>query len=188
LVTAVVAGIALLQNGSGAPNVDPGALGSALNDSAPEPERVVAVDSQNRPNNTTPRQGSSRSATDTAGTVSPPPQTNLPPARATEEPGTIVIPPAQARNVLDEQLFRLDPDRPPGDVALQATIDTATSLWQMRELAVTDRALAAYVIGSAYDLRRAWTQCVRWLDSAIALNAEGRGYVELRTKCQSMRD
>jgi serine/threonine-protein kinase len=188
LVTAVVAGIALLQNGSGAPTVDPGAPGSALNDSAPQPERVVAVDSQNRPNNTTPRQGSSRSATDTGSTGSPPPQTNPPPARATEEPATIVIPPAQARNVLDEQLFRLDPDRPPGDVALQATLDTAISLWRMRELAGTDRALAAYVIGSAYDLRRDWTQCVRWLDSAIALNAEGRGYVELRTKCQSMRD
>ena len=188
LVTAVVAGIALLQNGGGAPNVDPGAAGSALNDSAAQPDRVVAVDSQNPPNNTTPRQGSSRSATDTGSTVSPPPQTNPPPARATDEPGTIVIPPAQARNVLDEQLFRLDPDRPPGDVALQATLDTATSLWRMRELAVTDRALAAYVIGSAYDLRRDWTQCVRWLDSAIALNAGGRGYVELRTKCQSMRD
>jgi serine/threonine-protein kinase len=188
LVTAVVAGIALLQNGGGAPNVDPGAAGSALNDSAPQPERVVAVDSQKRPNNTTPRQGSSRSATDPGSTVSPPLQTNPPPAGATGEPGTIVIPPAQARNVLDEQLFRLDPDQPPGDVALQATLDTATSIWRMGELAVTDRALAAYVIGSAYDLRRDWTRCVTWLDSAIALNAGGRGYVELRTKCQSMRD
>jgi hypothetical protein len=188
LLTAAVAAGVMLFRGDEPVSDDGGLTGPmSIDSAAPSPANPIAAAADSQPQSNPVTRGGSRATVDDSV---PPPRTVIDPpvTRVTSVPGGIVIPAAQARSVLDQQLFRLDPDQPPGAVALQATIDTATSLWQMRSLASTDRALAAYVIGSAFDLRGDWAQCTNWLDSALVLNPQGRGYAELRNKCRGMRE
>jgi hypothetical protein len=185
LLTAAVAAGVMLFRGDEPVSDDGGLTGPmSIDSAAPSPANPIAAAADSQPQSNPVTRGGSRARADSVPplrTVTDPPVTPV-----ASVPGGIVIPAAQARSVLDQQLFRLDPDQPPGAVALQATIDTATSLWQMRSLASTDRALAAYVIGSAFDLRGDWAQCTNWLDSALVLNPQGRGYAELRNKCRGM--
>jgi hypothetical protein len=74
--------------------------------------------------------------------------------------------------------------RTPSNVS--AVIDTALAIWGTRTVTSRDRALAAYILGSAYDVRSEWTRCAAWLDSALVLNPGGGGYVDLRDKCRRM--
>ena len=77
-----------------------------------------------------------------------------------------------------------DPNHSRLSFAVTQAIDTATAIWQSRSVVALDRALAAYVLGSAYDARSDWARCANWLDSALVLNRAGAGYIELRDKCR----
>jgi serine/threonine-protein kinase len=133
-----------------------------------------------------------------SGDVRPPRDTGDPPVSgggagtsggtAVDPPPGIVVPAERAAHVLFQQLDRFPPIAAAAPTAseLAAIIDTARAVWGQRMLALPDRALAAYVLGSAYDARSDWPRCVAWLDSALALNPAGAGYSELRTKCRDL--
>ena len=97
----------------------------------------------------------------------------------------MVIGAAQANTILFQQLELFDLG-PPAARTLQAVIDTAVAIWEMRSLSARDRALAAYVLGTAYDARTDWNRCWQWVDSALALQPGGAGYADLRNQCREL--
>jgi serine/threonine-protein kinase len=99
-------------------------------------------------------------------------------------PAPLTIAPDRAGDVLFQQLDLLGAT--PDDRTLTAVLDTARAVYAMRSLPERDRALAAYVIGSAYDMRREWTLCFQWVDSALVLQPGGAGFAELRGKCREL--
>ncbi len=125
------------------------------------------------------------------------------PARSDPAPGGVVDDPRprvvisadQANTILFQQLELFDLGTPAART-LQAVIDTAGAIWEMRSLSTRDRALAAYVLGTAYDARTDWNRCWQWADSALALRPGGpnaplvtatdSGHANLRDKCREL--
>jgi serine/threonine protein kinase len=96
--------------------------------------------------------------------------------------GGIVIDPTRVEDVLLGLLDRLPS---PGSSALsaaglQAIRDTAEATWELTSIGSADRALAAYLIASYFDLGGDSRQCREWIGRALALDPGGRGYQELK--------
>ena len=184
VVLAIAAGALLLQGGGGAAEgvADPDGLPSTVpGDGAGD--RIAGV----------PPDVSRDSVPANVGGSAVPPAADTGAAGATPTPagaGTtgIVVSAELASDVLFQQLDRFPPiaEAAPTARELDAIVDTARAVWDLRALPRTDRALAAYVLGFAYDARSDWSGCVAWLDSAIAINPGGSGYAELRRKCQEL--
>ena len=188
VVLAIAAGAVLLQDGGGgvegAADPDTRASSTAQDDGSGAGDRLAGLPPDSArdsvPANAT---GSAvQPAADTSGGGATP----APPDGGT---AAIVVPGERASDVLFQQLDRFPPiaEAAPSTRELDAIIDTARAVWDLRALPRADRALAAYVLGSAYDARSDWSGCVTWLDSALALNPAGSGYAELRRKCQDLR-
>ena len=108
-----------------------------------------------------------------------------PPVTPTQPPATLGITAERANDVLFQQLETIEAPQPSA-TRLDAVVDTARAIWQNPSVAQSDRALAAYVLGSAYDLRSDWRRCWNWLDSALALDPARGGYSVLRDKCRGL--
>jgi hypothetical protein len=164
--------------------VDPLAAGGESTDPGSSPNPPATVDSQVTGN-----------AGDSAGRGQPPdrpadstdtrPDPDTPPDPSPPIGSGIRVAAEQVNAVLLQQLDLLVAG-PPASHTVDAVIDTASAIWRMRSITDEHRARAAYLIASAYDARRDWNRCWRWLDSAIALHPEGRGYRDLRDKCRGL--
>ncbi|MGH7551729.1 MAG: hypothetical protein ACREMQ_01710, partial [Longimicrobiales bacterium] len=109
----------------------------------------------------------------------------LPPPVTVPEPrGETRIAAERANDGLFQQLDLLTAQR--SRRTLTAVIDTASAIWRDRSLAERDRALAAYVLASAFDARSDYPMCSSWLDSALVLNPTGPGFATLRDKCRQL--
>ena len=101
-------------------------------------------------------------------------------------PAGIAIDPERASGLLFRQLDRFPPvaSSPPTAATLVAIADTARAVWDLRQIAAADRALAAYVLGEAHNARGQWRVCVQWLDSALALAPGNSSYATMRSNCR----
>lgn len=82
------------------------------------------------------------------------------------------------------QLDMLGPPDPPRPV-LTAIRDTADAIWRLSSAPASDRALAAYVAGSAWLALGNPAQCATWLERAIQLRPDTPGYEDLLEFCRS---
>ncbi|MGH7553997.1 MAG: serine/threonine-protein kinase, partial [Longimicrobiales bacterium] len=107
------------------------------------------------------------------------------PVTPTQPPPTFGITAERANDVLFQQLETIEAPQPSA-TKLDAVADTAMAIWLNQSVSPGDRALAAYILGSTYDLRSDWRRCWNWLDSALVLDPARGGYTVLRDKCRGL--
>jgi serine/threonine protein kinase len=94
------------------------------------------------------------------------------------------VDPAVANDILFRQLDALGPPEPPRS-RLQAIVDTAEIVWSQSDVATNDRALAAYIAGTARLTLGDARGCVTWLERALRLRPDGPGYRDLLNSCRA---
>ncbi len=179
LVIASVTVASVVMNGSGG-SVEPlpaadrsGEADAASGPGSTSTEALLPADS-------TPDTGD-RAITSAAAEDPPPlPQ----PTTGTETRGATGIPAERANDLLFQQLDLLTAQG--SRRTTTAVIDTASMIWRDRSLSQRDRALAAYVLASAFDARSEYRLCSSWLDSALVLNPTGPGFATLHEKCRRL--
>ena len=72
----------------------------------------------------------------------------------------------------------------PSRAALIGIRDTADAVWQLASAPASDRALAAYVAGSAWLALGNAAQCTTWLERAIQIRPDTPGYADLLEFCR----
>jgi serine/threonine-protein kinase len=177
LVAGVVSAFLLLNQADGeSAATDPANTAQTDGQTAPPPQpnvpTVASSDTGSRGGSTVP-----------VGAQDPAPVGQ--PATPTQPRPTLGITAERANDVLFQQLEAIEAPQPAA-AKLDAVLDTARAIWQNPTVSQSDRALAAYVLGSAYDLRSDWRRCWSWLDSALALDPARGGYTVLRDKCRGL--
>jgi len=177
VLAVAAAGTPFVLNARGGGDAGPGPIfvdsGSAPVDSS---HNVTPPDSQNRPvpKPPNPREDSTKPA---PGPEPPKPQPS----------GGIVVSVAEANGKLLDLLDRLiDAGETTNASLSNAVRDTANAIWELQGLSNDDKALAAYVLASAYLNLRNRNECVRWIDRADELRPNAPGYAALRTSCGSI--
>ncbi len=117
--------------------------------------------------------------------TAPPVTTAPPPAPPPAPPSapTISIPVADASDIVFRQFENLGPPTP-GRPSLTAIRDTAEAVWGLNGAPTADRAMAAYVVGSAWLALGDAGRCASWLERAIELRPDGPGYSVMLANCQ----
>ncbi len=100
--------------------------------------------------------------------------------------GATVLTDADAKVVLPRQLDYVPTDRM-SSVGAHAVIDTALAYWDGAEISAPNKALAAYMLASAYLNLRDADNCDLWVDRALQLKPGARGYLTLKDLCKALR-
>lgn len=142
------------------------------------PAGTVAQPSPDR----TPTNAETRIPTSDAASTSPgPAPTPVPPPDAGSS--DILIPLADVNATLWRQFEMLGPPEPTV-ATLQSIRDTADAAWRMTAVPAEDRAMAAYVAGSAWFALGNAGECVSWLRRALELRPDGPGYATMLDNCR----
>jgi hypothetical protein len=72
----------------------------------------------------------------------------------------------------------------PARAALGGIRDTADAVWRLSAAPTADRAMAAYVAGSAWFALGDAAQCATWLERALQLRPDGPGYSAMLDNCR----
>ncbi|MDR0786639.1 MAG: serine/threonine protein kinase [Gemmatimonadota bacterium] len=109
-----------------------------------------------------------------------------PPAPPPAPRAAISVSPADAMDVVFRQLDALGPPVPSRS-ALTAIRDTAAAVWGLNSASPGDRAMAAYIAGSAWFSLGDAAQCETWINRAIAIRPDGAGYSEMLGNCRRLQ-
>jgi hypothetical protein len=86
--------------------------------------------------------------------------------------------------MLWRQLDRLGPPSPAREV-LTAVRDSAQAVWDLSGAKTQDRALSAYILGSAWYALGNPSECRSWIQRALTLRPDGPGYRAMLDNCRS---
>jgi len=119
-----------------------------------------------------------------AGAGGPAGSSPAPPSSPPRSPA-ITLPASEASDAVFRQLDALGPPAP-SRASLAAIRDTAEAIWRIDGAAAADRALAAYVAGSAWFALGDGAQCTTWIGRALEIRPDGAGYSEMLGNCRRL--